>query len=577
MNFERLSNELLIDTFKYFNGVHLLKAFSNLNTRLNHLLIIHFQTYGLDLQSISKSDYDNLCQQNLPWIANYITGLRLSDDDDTPNQINLFLSQSLTFEQLKKLSLYHISSFEIIKKVLNRFHYLTHFDLINCHLQFRRKTLRNILNRLWILPELIHVRLQLSFNDTYDFPTPTFRSKSIQYLIIDNILLKSTELIRLFRSIPQLRHLTVMIDEFSNDTKFPSKFVSISSLKLTVDHLTNGAINLLKNMPNLTSLTLQIGKNRINGHQWKQLFINYLPKIKIFRFLMLFNVKNEEQMNKIFDSYQTSYWINEREWYIRCHWKFENNHISVLLYTLPYTFSYYTYLEENSNGYIKSTCPNEDDYCSYNRVTKLAQHLSTSNDIYFSRIRFYNIQHLELVLPIHDELSTILPRLDPLITLKVSCDEDDDVDGNIVLSQLQNIINQASRLQDLIIGNWNSSSIQEIPLHINSTSIRRLDLQSYHYFERDRCFNSEQCKAFLSTSLAKQCQVLQIVVNDKSDINELINGMPKLQALKVVFEHAHWNNYLPGHEDLFTWMISGFSRGVTENLPGTETYRLWIR
>ncbi|CAF1173140.1 unnamed protein product [Rotaria sordida] len=581
MKLERSINKILLDIFKYLKSIHLLQAFSNLNSRFNNLLIIHFRTHGLDLRSISKHEFDTLCQQNLPSIAKHITGLRLSDDDDTPNQINLFLSESSTlrqFVQLKKLSLYHISSYATIQKVVVQLRYLpllTHFDLINCHLKFHQKTLHEILNRIWLLLELKHVHLDLNFVNANEFTTPTIRSKCIEYLIIENSSLNSIQLIRLFRCTPQLRHLTIIIDQLSNDTEFPSKIESISSLKLVVDHLTNGTITLLKNVPNLTSLTLQIENNHMNGHQWKQLIIDYLPKLKIFQFVMLCNVNNEDEMNEMFDSYRTSFWVTERQWYIRCHWKSENNEIAILLYTLPYALQIYNCLFENANGHTKSTCPKEDNYCSYKRVTKLLQHCPISNDWFLSHIRFYNIRHLELTLPVADQNLSTLPRLDRLISLDISSDA--DVDGTIVLSQLQSIINQASRLQYLIIGHWESSSVQQLLLHITSNSIRRLDLQSYHYAKRDRCFNIEQCKTFLSTPLAKQCQVLQIVVNDKLSTNELINGMPNLQALKVVFQPSDRNNHYPGRRVMIRWLASGFSRTVTENLIGTETSRFWIR
>ncbi|CAF1056747.1 unnamed protein product [Rotaria sordida] len=580
MNFEQLVNELLLNIFKYLKSIHLLQAFSNLNSRFNNLLIIHFQTHGLDFRSISKHDFNIVCQQNLPWIANRITALRLSDNDDTPNQINLFLSKFLNFRQfvqLKRLSLYHLSSFEIVKNVVYQFRhlpYLTHFNLINCHLKFHRITLRDILNRIWRLSELIHCHLDLNFADEYEFCTPTIRSKSIEYLFIENISLDSSKLIQLFRCTPNLRHLTTSTDKFSNDTQFSSQIKSISSLKLVVDHLTNGTINLLKNVPNLTALTLQTGKHHMNGHKWKQLIVDYLPNFKKFRFFMLFYLDNEEQINEILDSYRTPFWLYERQWYVRCEWKSENNQILILFYTLPYPFPFYAYIVKNYDGHTKSTCPHEHDYWSYNRVTKLSQHHSTSNDSFLSRIRFYNIRHLELVLPVADQFLSVLPRLDQLISLDVASHS--DVDGDIVLSQLQTIINRAPRLHFLIIGHWDSSSVQQISLYITSNSIRRLDLQSYHYLNRDRYFNIEQCGRFLSTPLARQYEVLQIVVNDQSSINQLINRMPNLQALKVVFEPVYWNNHSPRTQDLITWMTSGYSRIVTENLVGTVTSRLWI-
>ncbi|CAF4341140.1 unnamed protein product, partial [Rotaria sordida] len=72
-----------------------------------------------------------------------------------------------------------------------------------------------------------------------------------------------------------------------------------------------------------------------------------------------------------------------------------------------------------------------------------------------------------------------------------------NVNDKIVLLQLNDLINKAPCLHSLIINNWNPSAIQDLPWHIISNSIRRLDLQSGHYLKHDRCFNSEQCAAFL--------------------------------------------------------------------------------
>ena len=581
MNFEQLANEILLDMFEYLKSIHLLRAFSHLNSRFNNLLIIHFRTHGLDFQSIFASDFDIICQQHLPLLADRITALRLSDDDDTPNQIDLFLSDYFPryqFIQLKSLILYHISSIGIIKKVVLQFRHLpllAHFILIDCHVKSDNKTLRNIINRIWNLRKLTHCHFDLNLSRSCDFCIPTIRSQVIEHLHIGKSTLDVIQLTQLFRCTPNLRHLYTQIDEFPNDTQFPSAMQSISILKLVVNHLTNGTINLLKAVPNLIVLTLQTGKHHMHGHKWKQLIIDYLPKLKIFQFQMLFFVNNEEEMQEIFDSYRTSFWIIERQWFVRCHWKLENTQVWILLYTLPYAFSSYSYLTENSNGSNKSTCPNENDYSSYNRVITLRQSYLTLNDPFVSHIRFHNIRHLEMTIPFSDRFLSVLPRLDQLTSLDVSSDSEGDAD--LALSQLQSLIDLAPRLYFLSISHWNSSIIQNLPLNLTSNSIRRLDMQSHHYLKRDRCFNRAQCAAFLRSPLAQQCEVLQIVVNDRSIIDDLINRMASLQALKVVFQTGDWDNHYPSQAEMIIWMTSLYSRTFTENLFGTETIRLWIR
>jgi hypothetical protein len=329
-------------------------------------------------------------------------------------------------------------------------------------------------------------------------------------------------------------------------------------------------------MPNLTILTLQTGKHDMHGHQWKQFIIDYLPKLKIFRFLMLFHVNNEDEINEIIDSYRTPFWLIDHQWSIRCHWALENNQIWTYIYTLPYTFFFYSYVLKSSNVHIKSTCPNENGYCSYNCIITLKQsQLMSLNGLFISNIYFDNIQHLEVSFPFPDQFLSVIPRLDQLISLNISSNS--DIDANIFLSQLQILIDRAPRLYFLTIAHWDSSIIQDLLLHINSKSIRRLDFQSYHYLKRDRCFNNEQCAAFIRSPLAKQCEVLQIVIDNRSNIDYLINEMDNLEALKVVFQSGQCNDYIPTMEEHITWMSSGYSRTFTENLRGTETIRLWIR
>ncbi|CAF4246782.1 unnamed protein product, partial [Rotaria sordida] len=151
-----------------------------------------------------------------------------------------------------------------------------------------------------------------------------------------------------------------------------------------------------------------------------------------------------------------------------------------------------------------------------------------------------------------------------------------NVNDKIVLLQLNDFINKAPCLHSLIINNWNPSAIQDLPLHIISNSIRRLDLQSGHCLKRDRCFNSEQCAAFLRSSWAKQCEILEIVVNDQSMIDDLVNDITNLKALKVMLQPGRWDDHFPSREEMIRWMASQYSRTFAKNIIDTETMRFWI-
>src|SRR5690348_9438187 len=103
MNLEILPNEILLDLFEYFSGVDMLRAFYGLNSCFNLILYTQFRTYRFHFNSISKRTFDIICQQHLSFIADRIIDLSLSDDDETPEQINLFLSYVPSFNQFTQL------------------------------------------------------------------------------------------------------------------------------------------------------------------------------------------------------------------------------------------------------------------------------------------------------------------------------------------------------------------------------------------------------------------------------------------------------------------------------------------
>jgi hypothetical protein len=54
MQLESLANELLLNLFEFFNGVHLIRTFTGLNARFDNLLLIHFQSNSLVFDQYQK-------------------------------------------------------------------------------------------------------------------------------------------------------------------------------------------------------------------------------------------------------------------------------------------------------------------------------------------------------------------------------------------------------------------------------------------------------------------------------------------------------------------------------------------
>lgn len=439
-------NELLLDLFEYLSSVDLLRAFSGLNHRFDHLLITHFRNHALDLRSISKRDFDLLCQEHRASITAHIIGLRLSDDDDTPNQIEHFVSafSRRRFVQSKSLTLYHLSSYKSIEQMvlqLNHLSPLTELQLIDCHMLFQRENFLAILNWIWRLPK--------------------FRLNHDQF-------------IKLCRCSPNLRSLRVELDRLPHDAQFSSAFPLISSLQLVVSHLTEGTLNLLRSLPNLTHLILEGGEYDMDGHKWKEFILKFLPKLKIFRFMMFFSVPNKAEMTNFVDSYRTPFWLADRQWFIRCFWSLIRGKITMFCHTLPYPLYFYSHIFQQHRVHIESTCPDDGRYRSYTRVTRLLSFETASIASRSLQIRFPNICHLEVSLPLATHFWSTFPRFEQLTSLVVSSDSETSAD--LALSQLQQLLNRAPRLYRLTISQWNSSNIQQVPLSLTSKSLRRLDL-----------------------------------------------------------------------------------------------------
>jgi hypothetical protein len=107
--FEYLPNELFGQIFSYLNGADAVFAFSRLNNRFQSLLVEFSQIF--DFKSISKAKFDIVFRRHdtRQWKS-----LQLSNDDDTPGQVEYFLQTYFYvdhFFQLQSLSFVKMKAF----------------------------------------------------------------------------------------------------------------------------------------------------------------------------------------------------------------------------------------------------------------------------------------------------------------------------------------------------------------------------------------------------------------------------------------------------------------------------------
>ncbi|CAF1148081.1 unnamed protein product [Rotaria sp. Silwood1] len=352
MSLELLANELLLNLFEYFNGYYLFRAFYNLNSRFNKLLIEYFRNHIFDFHYLSKQDFDLTCQEYLPLISHRIVGLHLSNTDETPNQIDLFLENDLILDQfisLRSLSFHNVSSNELLIKIILQFCFLHHlicFRFLECYFEHYDISHYDTFKSLWSLPKLTHCVLDFRFQRNDRIFLPTVVSQSIKYVSIPYINWQWNDFIELLENTPNILQLNIHLPDFINPKQLKSPVQFISALEILVSYSSSLLFNLLKNMPNLLCLIVKTTNIIIDGHQWKEIFVNYLRKLKIFRCFMCcgltYNTDKEKTVDSLLDSYRNSYWIEDHQWFIRCQWSPNDTENQISLYTLPDRSDYST-------------------------------------------------------------------------------------------------------------------------------------------------------------------------------------------------------------------------------------------
>ncbi|CAF1438215.1 unnamed protein product, partial [Rotaria sordida] len=528
MKLELLPDEILLDLFDYFNGVDLLREFYGLNSHFNFLLYNQFRNYRFKFEAVSKHNFDMICQQHLPFIANRIIAVSLTGDDDTPEQINLFLSYIKSFNefiQLRTLSLYYVRSYETLMKILNQCHhlcYLTHLNISDCYFRANQVDFQLLINSIWSLPKLIHCNFAIETEEQKLFFTPTKISLSLQSISVGINELKLNQINQLFKSTPRLKQFYVSLDPSSYGDYKPYILSTLIHLKISMFNVVESLIiKMFQSTPNLCRLSVDLLFKLIDGHRWEQIIRNYLPKLRVFRLKMqqtrIFNQNMEEHANELLKSFQNSFWIDEHQWFVRC--LIQTN--TIVFYTLSKPFHY---CEDELPRSLISTLPHDDHQDFYNNITNI------NNGTFFDQsilphIRLTNINYLCIKLSINDQFWSVVPTLNRLRSLAVSSHVD------TCHSQLQNLLDRAPNLHHLCIHHDTTVPIQMSLFRYTNTPVRQLNLTDYN-----RYFNEEECIKLSHSPLGIQCEVLSIMVTNRESIIYLIKNMMNLRSLQIQCE-----------------------------------------
>ena len=428
-----------------------------------------------------------------------------------------FLSYHFTLRQfihLKSLSLSHIrfnNTYYNILQDLPHLQRLTSFKIDTLHYQYDRENISYMLHIIWNLPKLIHcylTNISINFSDG-ELTFPDAISSSMKYLSIDEMQFTLNQVFTLLKQTPNLRYLHINIKTLHDMNQSLTPFCS--SLTVFKVHFSSPMLdqitNLLQHVPNLHHLTFESDGILIDGHQWETLITTYLSKLRRFQFLsqMKFYTQwnKEKKIDRLLDTYRTSFWLDQHQWFVRCDWTrqedadFTTRYL--ILYTLPYFQNSFQYSEIS---YSKSTCPNDLDFWSY--------------------IRFPNVQQCSSLHSIRSLFPRILTTLDQLVSLSIWNNDD-----------YNDLFDHAPRLSVL-----NFRTFYRSQLSLQNTSIRCL------YFSISERFNAEQCAELCHSPLFQQCQLLRIGLHRREIVLDLRQKMLNLRGRND--ELLKWlHEYLP--------------------------------
>ena len=583
MNFECFANELLIDVFEYLDAAQLFDAFYGLNHRFNSLLGANLASYHLDFRSVSKSRFERVCCDHLPSIVTRIRSLHLSDDDRTPDLPRSFLSYDFSLDQfthLRSLALYQIRSFRIFHQFFvpsSKLSSLTHLKLIECYFNYSHEEMCSLFNGIWSFTRLMHFTLDQTTSRKIPLASISTISSSIKSLVINKVTTDCDGLRHLLVHTPSLQRLTINLVYGFPEGDFLINGSSLRSLKLTFHGSIDILTNLLRHLPNLTSLRLQTGTLVCDGSQWEQILLRYLHRLTTFQLKMNLNFPQStyvnDQVDRLLDTFRSVFWLQEHGWFVRCDWDPSNIFNEGILYTLPYVFDDCFYFDAVLS---KSTCLDQADQWSYNHVHMLSNENpgnGLEKDSTFSLARFPHLTQLKISFAFEESFWSCLPSLSQLTSIHIAW-----LDTEFAYRQCQQFLQRACHLHSMTLDHTSYLSMEFFS--ISSPSIRQLDFIPESKSEI-RFFDDVDCQILSQSSLIRQCEVLLIGIKYRMSILSLIDATPNLRALTCQCKDDEYTLWCakPVNDELIEWFKKHLptSHSISRDEKRQQLIRFWIQ
>jgi hypothetical protein len=380
----KILDELDVSTI-FLSLYHVCKRFDEILSSYNN--------YHLNFKNISLTNFNLICSRIRP---EQITDLTLSDDENNVELIELFLSKfSLhTFIRLHTLTLIQINNEEYLNQILisiadrNSLVNFSSIKIINTDETYGDLFIEVIMTVL-TKPSLRQVYFDLSYSRTTSNPLPWLEQCSIKQLTFQGtctfnfvrntlICLPILETFQAddfdFDEEIDLNHIPTHQDddsfeenelEIENELTRKVQFASIESinnlksLKLNACSMSMSKLEwLLQELItlkifHLITAPLYDDESILDGHRWESLVSN----MEEFQFVFSVNISNDSKWDTdtCLIKFQTSFWINEKQWFITLE-KYDDE---IILYTLPYLNNFFV-LKNESNLFEYRSTANEN-------------------------------------------------------------------------------------------------------------------------------------------------------------------------------------------------------------------------
>ncbi|CAF1365804.1 unnamed protein product [Rotaria sordida] len=519
--------------FDYLSTCDILHGFLKLSTYINSI-VLNYNHYQINFRSILKYDFDLICQYISP---KKMASLILSDGIDTPHQSDVFLSLFKLEElylTLHCLTLQDINnqSMELIINHLDKFDNLSSLTILNSNLT-PSSTFKNLFTRL----------IQLNISCEWFFYNITLMYQ-LKYLTITNrCTFKQLE--HIIHHIPNLISLNICLERENGVTiqgitsNLTRLVLNMSIFQMNMIHMKD----LLCCFPYLIYFEVECRSDLdlCDGCEWERFIIDKLSHLKTFYFKFQLRstiILNAIDIQNILHSYSSSYWLNEKHWFIAIEWS------QKLIYSVPR----FSCESADSNFRPPFHCTAFNNSIFYDHINALAVWERTEH-------RFLNVKELWLVddpLTINLEFIIDLNRIERLIfvTSKI------DFSSNILIDLI-------NKMKNLI-----SIQFYNIPVSFNQYK-QEIFIKQVRSIELTRDFKSFSLIEKLN-KLFPQIERLQIKIKSNEDIEKILNIFSK--SLSIVIFYYDTSNITISQKSIENILDhSNFTFAIDNN-----SIRLWI-